>query len=628
MVTTRLMSRFGGLLLAALLCACGGGAGIGGGTSNPDPDPDPDPGVTVSRLILLASTTQLPSSADLTSEGVSITALAIGTSGSVITDVPITFAIPPSSGVLGAVNVQADGSYRTTLTTGGDPTNREIVVLATAQTVSASVTISVVGTTLTIVGPETVGFGQVAEYVITLLDAAGAGLGGRTINVTSSAGALSSSSLTTAAGTGEARVILTGANNGTLAASSLGLSASAAISVSADQFKIISPAANAEIPLGTSQGITVEWLRSGSAAETAGRTVIFSSTRGVFTPASAVLDGNGRATVNLSASNAGGAVVVASSSALSQPSVTLPIEFVARQAHSVSLQASPAVVPTNGQSLVSAVVRDINGNLVKGRVVDFTLTDTTGGSLSAPSAVTNSQGTASITYRSTSVISADGGVRVDAVVRDSVVTSSQTLTVGGRALRITLGTGNEIFEPNETTYEYPYSVIVTDSAGNPVPSADFQLSVLPVAYRKGAYIVPIDAVSGAPGDRWVLPSGLVRCLNEDVDRDGVLDVGPGAGVTEDFNGNGRLDPGNVATVPTSLTLNANGAAQFVITYPQDRANWVDVELRARASVAGTETTESIIFTLPVLSDDLDDVDITPPGQISPYGVVQSCNVAD
>lgn len=609
-------SGYWGLFLcAALLAACGGGGYVdseddggsgGGGTT------------TVARVILLANTTQLPSAADQPAEGVTLSAQALDASGNLITAAGISFSIPPSTGALIVAADDGSGTRTATLTTAGDPTGRTITVTAAAGSINTQLDINVVGTTLTLTGPDTVGFGQAGQYVATLADSSGAGLGGRTLSFSTTAGAVTPATAVSAGATGQASTTLTGSTSGVVSVSALGLTATRDVSISSDQFSIEAPAAGANVALNTALPITVLWLRNGSASETAGTTVTVSSSRGSVSPSSITLDAAGRGTTSITSADAGGAVIVASSLELSQPSASVSLEFVATTAASIDVQASPATLSINQTSLVSAVVRDARGNLVKNKAVDFRLTDVSGGTLSAPSAQTNSQGTASVTYTASGVASSDKGVRVDATVRDTpAVTDFSQLTVGGRALRITLGTGNEIQEPNSTTYDQPYTVLVTDSSGNPVADARFQLSVLPVSYRKGSYQL-IDSDGDNAPDGWAIASNTVVCNNEDVDYDGVLDAG------EDFNGNTRLDPGNVASVPTTVALDANGAGEFLIRYPQDRAGWVRVELRGVASVAGTETTASVQFTLPVLADDVSDPDVSPPGAESPYGIVQDC----
>ncbi len=606
--------RLAAVLLSLLLSACGGG----GGYSDSDDGGDTGGGgsTSVARVILLSSASQLPSAADQPAEGLTLSAQALDSSGNLITSSGISFSIPPSSGALVVAADDASGTRTATLTTAGDPTPRNITVTATASGVSTALDIAVTGTTLTLTGPDTIGFGQSGQYVATLLDSDGDGISGRSMSFATSAGSLSTMNATSNS-VGVAQTTLTGSTSGTVSVQALGLEATRSVAISADQFSILTPTAATNIVLNTAQDISVQWLRGGSAAETAGATINLSSSRGTITPNTVTLDSSGRAAASITSANAGGAVIVASSPALTQPSASVSVEFVATTASAINVQASPATLPVNESSTITATVRDAAGNLVKNKTIDFTLTDVSGGTLSAPSAVTSSQGKASVTYNASSVSSADMGVQVRAVVRDTpAVASTVSFTVRGEALRITLGTGNTVFVPNETTYQKPYSVIVTDSSGNAVSDATFRLSVLPVAYRKGTY-VPVDTDGDGTADVWGADPSAT-CANEDIDYDGVLDPG------EDYNNNTRLDPGNVASVPSTLTLDANGAGQFEITYPKDRASWVAVELRGVASVAGTESTESAFFILPAAAEDLNDLDIAPPGAVSPYGIADNC----
>jgi hypothetical protein len=606
--------KFAVLSWILLLAACGGG---GGYTDDGGDGDGGDSTTTVARVILLADTTQLPSASDQADEGVTLSAQALNASGNLINSAVISFSIPPSSGALIVAADDGSGTRTATLTTAGDPTPRTITVTAVASGITTTLDIAVTGTKLELTGPESVGFGRTGDYVATLTDSDGNGIGGRAVSFSTSAGSVSAGSATTSGTTGSATTTLTGSVSGSVTAEALGLTATQTVSVTSDQFGILSPTASSNIPLNTSRTITVEWLRDGSPAETAGATVDLSASRGTVSPNTVTLDSNGQASTTITSANAGGAVIVASSSQLSKPTASVAVEFVATTAAAIAVQASPATLPINESSVISAIVRDPAGNLVKNKVVDFTLTDISGGTLSAASAVTNSQGKASVTYTASGVSSADKGVHIDATVHDTPsVTSFAELTVGGQALRITLGTGNEIEEPNATTYDQPYSVIVTDSSGNAVPDAEFRLSVLPVAYNKGYYELA-DTDGDGEADVWV-PHITATCANEDLDYDGVLDPG------EDYNNNGRLEPGNVASVPNSIALEDNGAGEFLIRYPQDRANWAIVELRGVAAAVGTETTTSAIFTLNVLADDVNDPDVSPPGPISPYGVAEDC----
>jgi hypothetical protein len=119
------------------------------------------------------------------------------------------------------------------------------------------------------------------------------------------------------------------------------------------------------------------------------------------------------------------------------------------------------------------------------------------------------------------------------------------------------------------------------------------------------------------------------CKNEDVDQNGIYQVPP----DNDLNSNGELEPGNIATVSVnSLTTNASGFAFFNVVYAQEYANWVQVELSARATVAGSEATEITRFVLPILASELTNKDVSPPGNPSPFGTTgdpatDSCTIA-
>ncbi len=303
------------------------------------------------------------------------------------------------------------------------------------------------------------------------------------------------------------------------------------------------------------------------------------------------------------------------------------VNFVATTPTQMTLQATPATISVNvppnkdQKSTITATVRDAAFNLVKGVTVVFTLTDVTGGSIGPASAVTDEFGQASTVYTAGTAASALNGVKVDAAVTGFAVNAAVTLTVAQRSLFITLGTGNTIVEPNPTTYELPYSVLVTDTAGLPVQNASITLNIVPSGYRKGCYGADptcVNIVAELVEPFWPLRV-LASCANEDLNQNGILDPG------EDFNTNSRLDPGNVVTVSVkNLTTDASGFAFFNVVYAQQYAQWVRAELSARASVAGSEATEIARFILPILAADINDPKVTPPGNPSPFGVKNIC----
>jgi hypothetical protein len=305
--------------------------------------------------------------------------------------------------------------------------------------------------------------------------------------------------------------------------------------------------------------------------------------------------------------------------------VQLQIEFVATTPTNLDLQADPFSVPTNGQSTITAVVRDAAGNLVKNQTVNFVLTDTTGGSLSVAQAITNSQGRAQTFYNASSTTSRVDGVRIDATVQGlPAITDFVALTVAQRQVFISLGTGNELFEDNPVQYRDPWVIQVTDAQGNGVDLVDVNVSVLSRRYW--------DGIRSWNGVIWQTVPGtdakpLAGCPDEDINRNGILDPG------EDLNANVRIEAGNIALVAahdiggSTVKTDKNGFAFVDVFYAQQYAYWLEVTLEARASVQGTEFSERATFVLPGIARDFNQQAVEPPGLFSPFGTDGLCATA-
>lgn len=591
------------LMLTGLITGCGDSNTLvaGGGTPGGGP-----PAPTAASLQLLTSNPQLPSDGSTT---VTITALARDASNIFVEGVPVSFA--SDSGGLNVVQGTTDsnGQASATLSVAGDPSNRSISVSGTAGTLSSSVAVSVVGTTLTVTGPGSLVSGATATYTVVLSDAGGDGIANTPVNISSSAGStISPVPPLTTDSTGQAQFDLTASTSDTLTVSALGLVTTKAIAVSSDSFSFTSPAANTEVDLGAPQTLVVN-LQSGG-LPVVGETINFSTTRGALTSPTDVTDGSGNATVDVSSANAGAAVISATTS--SGVSTTLTIEFVAITPATVTVQANPFTIAPNDQSAITAIVRDGSNNLVKNQTVNFSLEDITGGQLSVASAITDSQGRAQTFYTASNTTSATDGVKITAVVAGTGITNNASLTVARREVFITIGTGNEIEEPNTAQYKIEFAVQVTDSQGNGVSGVGVVLSLLSEAYSKGNWQLPLT------GD-WV-QNPTATCLDEDVNRNGILDAG------EDFNGSLQIEAGNVASVvPGSITTDTDGFALVSVIYPQQFARWVQVALKAQTSVQGTESSASSRFVLPIAASDVSR-DTNPPGNPSPFG--QSANCGD
>jgi hypothetical protein len=592
-------------LVLTLLAACGGGDDAF--TASPDPGPVAP---ALATLALLTSSPQLPSDGALP---VNLTAQVKDASNNLVPDVTVSFAADSGSVSVSQPITDVNGQALAQLTTLGDPTNRTITVTATVDDgtnlLTDTITVSVVGTQLSISGPTSLALGASAEYTVELVDANGQGIAGQTVALSSSAGnTLSVTTLTTdAAGKGLFRLTASQGSD-TLTAEALGLVASRAIAVSTDSFEFVTPVPQPDSPpavaLNATQTVTVRWTASGVPVPFTD--VTFSTTRGTLSDNTAQTNANGEATVTIESANAGAATVTATGAG--GPSAQLALEFIATDPDTIEVQASPFTLAPGEQSTITAVIRDPNNNLVARQNVIFQLDDVTGGVLSNGLVETDSQGRAQTVYTASSSTSAKDGVVITAIVENAPdVTDFTALTVARREVFITFGTGNEIFEDNPTQYRMPFAVQATDADGNAVEGVDIQLSLLSTRYLKGIW------VADTLNDQWVCEV-RTNCNDEDIDRDGVLDLVDGqAGTGEDRNGTGKIEAGNIGAVTPGATTDATGSALIDVVYPQVYGCWLEVTLQARTAVQGTEFTESQTFILPVSADDVDSLDESPPG---------------
>ena len=188
---------------------------------------------------------------------------------------------------------------------------------------------------------------------------------------------------------------------------------------------------------------------------------------------------------------------------------------------------------------------------------------------------------------------------------------TQTLTVAGQPLSITLGDNNLLERGNNgLTYIKKFDVAVVDAAGNAVANASISASVDLLNYRKGTYIKPVPPSTTPTGTTAV-------CLNEDTNRNGALDAG------EDLNGDGELDPRKADVTLSFLGSNvtgSNGRMAIQVEYPQNVATWLEYTVRVTTNVAGSEGTDAKTYvTTFIVGDDVNGSFLT-----SPYGVVGSC----
>jgi len=570
-------------------------------------------------LELFADSIQLASSG---SDEVELIALVKNEQSVLMEGVEVSFSAPSADGVelqLIQTTTAADGTARALLSTRNNAANRIVTVSAQAGSLSPEdVSIEIDGTEVTVNGASSVILNDTVNYTIRVQDSDGTSILNQSVQLEASGGTLGTSEVNTGS-TGQATVSYTASESGenTITATALNASATFTVQVQQDEFNFVNLPTE-EIPIGQTQTITIQWRQNNTPV--VGEDVTFSASRGVIAGNSTVeTDTNGQASIEISADNAGISSITASASdgsGVVLVSALTQIEFIATEPDTLIADASPDILGPDGQtSTISAVVRDINGNLVKNSVVNFSVSDVSTGFVSPSQATTDSKGIATTVFTSGSVSSEDDVVVTASVADDSAIFDDVFLTVGSRAFDIVIGTGNVIETPNTTSYLKRFAVFVSDSAGRPVSGVNLTASITPVKFNdisdKGIYLRGswrYDSVDSI----WK-PTDVTVCDNEDVDSNGILDLG------EDTNGDEQLTPGNVGTV--SLTnggvTDENGYAELEYRYPESYAFWYFAEVSVFGQSTGSEAQASMKYQLEILGDDISDEGVSPPK--NPFG---------
>jgi hypothetical protein len=669
------ISRFSAsLFLATALAVL---AGCGAGQAIPTV---PAPAVAVpgaappaATIQLLLSNTLIPSAGTTT---VDLTAIVLSATREAISGKTVTFSTGSSATETAFINnisasgvSDASGKVTATLNLGKDKTNRQIPISATitADSVTTSSSVDVTGTAITIAGNTALALGNTTTLTFTIKDSGGTPIPSIALTVSSSAGntitfkpgvgiTCTSASICNSDNAGQLIAdvkAIQGAASDTITVTGGGASKTQNLAINNASFNFTAPtlaagATSIDIPLfnalvpSSSPTVSVKWSLNN--APVAGTQVTFSSTRGTLVPANGTVltDVNGVASVTISSTLAGPAIITASgvavAGAATPPAATLTVAFVAQSAANVTVQAVPGTVAvttgstnqTNNISTVSAVVRDTAGNLVKNAGISFALTDLTGGTLSSGTARTDISGSASVTYTAGAISSAANGVTIRATVTDitsvgaippvsSGVASypDAKLTVANQPLLIRLGTDNQV-ATSGTNNQKTYSAVVSDASQNAIAGTSVRFALRPARYAKGFFTFVLGhwVQTFTTLDPYVV--GNTECANEDLNFNGILDTG------EDINGSKALEPGGTATVTPSATSDANGIAVAVITYPKNYSWWSEVILEARAGVVGNDPPTTTKFFLPGLASEYKDAAIEPPGRLSPYGISNSC----
>ena len=649
------MKKIGILLVASTLAlsACGKRddntiSGVSGYDADGNPiGSTPGAGLAVGQDLTIRVNSLPPSLKTGGIDTAEISAVVTNSDNLPVAGIPVAFS--STGGVLRSADTETNenGEATVQLSLQHDPANQDIIVKVVADNYDGVARVVATGSTLEVTGEDNVVLGNDVNVTAKLTAGNGEPLANEIVTISSKAGNTLSATTATTDPDGLITVTVGSANgNDTLSFSALPdtlgaatVSAAYEFSVSDDQLKF---AANSptELTVNEAHDITVNWSFNGSPI--ANQDLKFSITAGqVVSGATARTNNEGNATVSVLSSIAGEVSLYAE--ALDGSVINRhTFDFVGVIPNALTMSSTSSRVTTRDRATISVEVRDANGNPVKNTPIVFSSANLKGGQISSTSAVTNTDGTAEITFTAGATATEANEIEIFAEVEGTAINNSVKLTVVEPALNITIGSSNWIVETNEKTqYSVAYVVQVADGSGQPLEGANVQLSIRSDAYYKGVMAL----VDSYDRTRSQIPETEVftpitwrafyaaECGNEDVNGNRFLDAG------EDVNGNGSLDPQDPALLmPTDeslglptldangvLTTDASGSGYFNLVYPASNALWSTISVVARAQALGVESESDYQTPLLALSATLKQTDIGQPNNLSPYGVTPGCD---
>ncbi len=549
--------------------------------------------------------------------------------------------ISSDGGLLQNITAESDanGEAGATLALAKDFRNQEITIQVNANGSIGTAVVQATGTAIDFAGSLDLSIGSDAELTARLTSGVGEPIPNEPVIISSGVGHdITAESLNTDIdGVVEFTVLeLTQSDTITMTALEGTVIGNADISVVTDLLTLSGIEEEQEIPVGQTTDVVVIWSSSGEPIT--GEYVRASLTAGQLLSSSEVrTNAAGEARFTLVSSSAGPATLTVGA-ADGSLETDVKVEFIATVPANLSIDSSSSRIPTLATSSITAIVTDANANPVKNQEVSFSSTNLYGGQLSPASAITNSDGEASVTFTAGGSATQFEELNIAAQIVGTSVSNNTKLTVVERVLNVTIGTSNEISERAlGTQFGMPFVVQVADGGGAPLEGATVELSVKPLAYRKG-YLELVDedgmvesmVATDWSADRWVLQ--YVACASEDDNGNRILDAG------EDNNNNGILDPQDpslLAPVDDSagfatleggtLVTDSRGTGLLELLYPASSALWARVEIVARAQALGAEAEATYQTSLPMLAVDANNTNATPPNLLSPYGTDLNCS---
>jgi len=355
------------------------------------------------------------------------------------------------------------------------------------------------------------------------------------------------------------------------------------------------------------------------------------------------------------------ATITATHRSVGQPDNTKQtvLSFVSVSPTKLLLQTERSVLSVGGATEVIARVLDVNDAPVKNAIVQFTtIKDSSGGTLGQGVAYTDASGLARVTYNAGQNPTQTDGVIIEAEVNflqlpdktevevndpNNNLKKTTELSVQTKSTFISFAFADKISAGEREVYYFQKgSISVLNSTGKPAINQPVSINLNPSSYIKGEFFVGVNQIFDKVWDRRALLFPIVTdpkaeryglpvsCNNEDTNNNGILDIG------EDVNGNGQLDPINVAAVLDkdgnevnssqnfNFTTDQFGKVDFSIRYPKEYAEWYKAKVTVNTSVDGSESQQSRAISFPVLIDDVDISEPIRPNWVSPFGIYNTC----
>ena len=557
------------------------------------------------------------------SDSVNITAVVLNAARAPVIDIPVKFTTISEDGSAGAGQISAstlltdeNGAAEITFSSGvGDKRNQIVTVEATVDEIgSKQIPIQVTGSYLIVTneGEAILNLGGSSTTLkIAVRDAANAPVYDVPVTLSLAANSTGTVNFDPSTGrtdiSGEFRTVLTGTGLGTaiVNAESIGATGTQVYKVEDPnkEFRIFEPAQDVtSLTTHTSQMVRV--MAKGY------QKIVFATSVGAW-------DGtekrvitkqveNGVAQAVFMSSDAGTATiqVYPSDTPAITDSIRIAISAPSSEASKIFFQTSATVVAPstsevkNSVTLIAEVTNEKNQVVFGAPVLFSIITPIGGGEYVSPAiAFTDASGIVTSVFTSGSLVAGADGVQVRAELIDKDAFDTVSIIISGQAASLTIGHSTEVQTLNEeTTYQLPMSVLVTDANGSPVKQSLVSLNLWPSHFRTGYWQYTLFS-NGVYSNCIPIIEGTRP--NEDVNRNLIMDEG------EDINQDGQLTPplSAAGAVPATLVTDETGIANFYLIYTKASSAWIVDELTASTVVSGTETRSTYRFVLPWAKSD-------------------------